>query len=438
MGALIRMDGPSTTRRSSRPSRTDVPVPGGRGQYLWEVLPALWPPPARITRCGRWVRGAAGGNEFIVVPGQRHVVLLLPRRPRQAAAGALRNYRASAAGRVRWQLNGLALAARAGLAEVLPHRIRIEREPGPGPADLTGYLRAVLGRDLVVSLYVGPPRANRKPVLQALTPAGEMIGFVKVGITPLTRDLVRAEAATLASLGAAPLARLRVPRLLFHGEWHGHQVLVQEAFHGRGWRSGAADLSGAMAELAQVHGVAQLRVADSPYWRDLQSRLRALRQQELAGALAQVLDRVEPAARRVTLTFGSWHGDWTPWNMTTGRGRVLVWDWERFATGVPLGYDAVHYRLHSSIRDGVAGQAAAEAVLTGAAGILAPLGVEQSSAGLVTLLYLVEIGTRYLHDGQAEAGARLGRLDTWLLPVLTRHTQGGYDPTDMTRRIDDS
>ena len=46
------------------------------------------------------------------------------------------------------------------------------------------------------------------------------------------------------------------------------------------------------------------------------------------------------------------------------------------------------------------------------------------SLSAVAMLYLVEIGTRYLRDRQADAGARLGRVDAWLLPVLMRNTPG--------------
>jgi hypothetical protein len=35
---------------------------------------------------------------------------------------------------------------------------------------------------------------------------------------------------------------------------------------------------------------------------------------------------------------------------------------------------------------------------------------------------------RYLHGGQDEAGARLDRLDTWLLPVLSRLTPEDVAP----------
>ena len=394
----------------------------GRGRYLWEVLGTLWPPPARVTRCGPWHHGTPGGpraTEFVVVPSERRAVLLLPRRPRRVAAAALRHYKASATARDRRKLDTLALAASLGLADVLPHRVRIER--GTTGDDLAGYLSAALGHDIVLSLHIGPPRANRKPVLQALTPDGAVAGFVKVGVDPLTRGLVRAEAATLALLGDAPLSKVRPPRLLWHGRWHDHEVLVQQAFpRGRRARD-LTELTGAMAELAAVRGVTVMPVATGPYWRNLRARLRALGQRDDAAALLRAVDHAEAGADAAALRFGSWHGDWAPWNMTISQGRALVWDWERFETGVPVGYDAVHYALQQAVRGGMAAEAAAEDTLAWAPGILSPFGLDPAAARLVAVLYLIEIGTRYLRDRQAEAGARLGRIDRWLLPVLARH-----------------
>jgi hypothetical protein len=72
------------------------------------------------------------------------------------------------------------------------------------------------------------------------------------------------------------------------------------------------------------------------------------------------------------------------------------------------------------VTEGADPQAAAEQMLADAAEICRPLGVEAAVARPVALLYLAEIGTRYLQDRQAEAGSRLGRIDTWLLPALTR------------------
>ena len=55
---------------------------------------------------------------------------MLPRRPRRAAAAALRHYKASAVGRQRLRFRGLALGAQLGLADMLPQRITIGQPEG--------------------------------------------------------------------------------------------------------------------------------------------------------------------------------------------------------------------------------------------------------------------------------------------------------------------
>ncbi len=192
-----------------------VTEPAGRATdrngYLRETLAVLWPGPSDAgpgsqpapepgARPGRAARGS-GQTEFLLVPNATRPVLLVPRRPRRAAAAALRHYKASAAGRRRLLFRSLALGAQLGLGDVLPHRITVG-SAGTGPdADVVAYLRGVLGREVVVSLRIGPPRANRKPVLELLSPGGEVLGFAKVGVTDLTRQLVRTEAAALGVLG---------------------------------------------------------------------------------------------------------------------------------------------------------------------------------------------------------------------------------------------
>jgi hypothetical protein len=55
--------------------------------------------------------------------------------------------------------------------------------------------------------------------------------------------------------------------------------------------------------------------------------------------------------------------------------------------------------------------------------LLAPFAVAPEPAALTALLYLAELAVRYLADGQAQAGAQLGVLGTWLLPVLVRRVE---------------
>src|SRR5579863_2731442 len=256
------------------PSHTPSVPAEERSSYLWEVLATLWPPPARAIRCGYWHRGATDGRdvtEFVIIPSERRAVMLLPRRPWRVAASAFRNYKASATTWERRRLGMLALGARFGLAEALPHRVVIER--GAAGDDLTDYLSAALGHDILVSLLIGPARANRKPVLEVLTPDGTVVGFAKVGVDPLTCGLVRAEAAALAFLAGASLTKVTVPRLLQHGQWHDHEILVQRAFPcGRRARD-LAELTAAMAELAAVRGITTMPAAASPYWQKLRPRL---------------------------------------------------------------------------------------------------------------------------------------------------------------------
>jgi hypothetical protein len=95
-----------------------------------------------------------------------------------------------------------------------------------------------------------------------------------------------------------------------------------------------------------------------------------------------------------------------------------VWDWERFETGVPLGFDLLHHDLQESITLLDADpRVAATRLLRGAAATLAPLDVG-AGAESVARLYLVTLACRYLVDGQADAGAALGQVDQWLLPAL--------------------
>ncbi len=99
---------------------------------------------------------------------------------------------------------------------------------------------------------------------------------------------------------------------------------------------------------------------------------------------------------------------------------LLVWDWERLAHGVPVGFDALHHWLWIEARDRRRRPAgAAREVIDRAAGLLEPFGVDAGNARLTALLYLGELATRFLRDRQSEAGARLGAPGEWLIPAIT-------------------
>jgi len=259
-------------------------------------------------------------------------------------------------------------------------------------------------------------------VLEVLTGAGESVGFVKIGVNPLTRSLVRSEHASLARLGRAGLTQITIPRVLHYDSWHGLDVLVLGALPA--WLPPrplpAPRLAAAMDELARVDGLRYGPLAGSAYLARLLAQLSSTDQGPERVGLLEALDALTARAGGEVLGFGCWHGDWSPWNMASASSGLLVWDWERFASGVPHGFDALHYRLQAEVATARREpRAAASRCAERAPDHLAFFGITARQARLVAILYLADLAIRYLADRQAQAGAPLGAPGTWLIPAIT-------------------
>ena len=233
-------------------------------------------------------------------------------------------------------------------------RDRLQVRVPPHAQTIESHLSAALGYQVRVSMNLGAARANRKPVLQLLTPAGRTAGFAKIGVNPLTTELVRAEHAALVRLNAAGLTLIQVPQVLNGGHWQGLEVLVLSplpVWHKRvPLRPG--QLAQAMAELASVTQITQSRLRTSEYWQRLVTRLESAPDGTERAALHEALSQLASQAGSSPLGFGGCHGDWTPWNMASTRAGLLVWDWERFTAGSPVGFDALHYWLQAQVVTG--------------------------------------------------------------------------------------
>jgi Phosphotransferase enzyme family len=384
-----------------------------RVAYLRDTARLLWPPPARVTAAG------GAGGDLLVLPGLARPRLLVPAGRRPAAA-AVRRYGEPGSRRAQLGSRALSLLLGSGLGPYLLRNRLAVRAPAGAPTIET-YLSSALGRDLVVSMHIGAPRANRKPVLQLLSPHGETLGFAKIGVNALTSELVRAERDTLREIGGTRLGSLTVPRVLHHGTWQQLDVLVLSPLPVWLRRRPLArpQLAIAMGEVAALGGIRRQPLGASDYWQRLRLRVSAADAGEDRACLLHALDLLAARAAEAELAFGCWHGDWTPWNMACTGDGLLVWDWERFGSGVPLGFDALHYwlqaRVVASRRDPAA---AAAGCAARAADLLRPLGVTAAAAELTVALYLAELAARYLGDRQADAGARLGAPGRWLIPAL--------------------
>ncbi|MEU4406533.1 hypothetical protein AB0F88_18600 [Streptosporangium sp. NPDC023963] len=357
---------------------------------------------------------------------------------------------------------------------LLPHRLLPRRlvprawwHPGgrvtvpSGRDGIESHLSEVFGTPVRVTLRVRPARrANRKPILEARTADGP-IAFVKIGDTDLTRELVAHEARTLGLLAGVPLKTVVPPAVLHHGSWRGLSVLALTPLPVRRGRIPGDVLTDAIAEIARIPGghVPERAPLGGPAEgnpgrglpeRDLPGRSLPEQGLPLPGRENPAPGDPLPGGARADRALGnaagprqasgnpapagsppgdaltnrgpeepseerlfSWHGDLTPWNISRGPdGRLLVWDWERFGTGVPLGFDAVHHFFQRALRrDDPA--TAARACVARALRILAPFGLSAAESRLTALRYLIALADRHAADGHAP----LGPPELWLTPL---------------------
>ncbi len=377
------------------------------------IVEALWPPPAEV--------GAPGSGalaDYLAVPNSDDPRFLLP-RDRRAAVGVLRHFRSGGTSASRYRIAALRATIRVTGGWPLSRDRVAVFAPGPGTPDtIEAHLREILGRDISLGIQLGPPRANRKPILQVLGSDGEPLAFGKLGINPLTRRLVRTEAAALREIAGLDLPGIQVPRLVHEGEWHGSALLVTTPLPLRvaDDEVDAGVRDAAMVTLSRAAGTTRHRPGSSPWLAGLRERAAALTHEAIRVHLLGALEHLATSAE--DWEFGCWHGDWMVWNMAGLDGDVLLWDWERFAGPVPLGWDALHFTLRQTFLTNEPTPEVARDLLGRAPGLLAPFGVSRDLALGVTHAYLVELAVRYTADGQREAGGRTARVEEWLLPEL--------------------
>ncbi len=248
------------------------------------------------------------------------------------------------------------------------HRLVGPRVLLAADGSVSAHLSEVFGAAVETVVHVRPARrANRKPILEVHAD-GALLAFVKVGDTDRARALVDGEAATLRELADQPLKSVVPPTVLHHGSWRGLSLLALSPLPVRRRRVPGPLLVRAVKEIAATGG------ADGP----------------------------------------AWHGDLSPWNISpSGDGRLLVWDWERYETGVPYGFDAVHHFFQRALRR-MDPPTAAHACLAQALRTLAPYGLSAAQARLTSLQYLIALADRHAADGHEP----LGPPSRWLNPVV--------------------
>jgi hypothetical protein len=397
----------------AEPLGRPAPGPAEDEPALLATARSLWPG-ASVEQV---VRGRADqGEHYALLPSARRPQLLVPVRPTAAASAAVRRFSAASSGRdvvTRLAVAGLNRATGGTLL-----RDRVVVRPGPRGTALRDHLGRALGVPVDVALGVGPERVNRKPVLQVFDRAGRTVAFAKVGDSPQARADVRAETRALRRLAHRRLETLQVPAVLDASTWNGMDVLVVSPLRGRptlGRRAARRPPVEAMGELSRAFAEDPRPLAELAWWRRQLTSARAVVDADLRRRLVRCLAVLAEEHGRTTVDVGAWHGDWTPWNMARVRSQVMLWDWERFETGVPVGLDVWHHRVQTATRACGIEVPVVLSALQGA-------GHEHSRAGLECDLYLVAIAGRYAALLDAERGSDIAGPAAVMVRALEART----------------
>lgn len=318
-----------------------------------------------------------------------------------------------------------------------------------GPVQsLRDHLGAIVGvpSPALVVRPGNPDRPNRKPIVEVLDRAGHPVAYAKIGWNALTRRLVRAEAAALG-LHDDPGGVLRTPTVLDAGAWAGLDVLVTAAVPIVG-SAPLRDVQHAAVLLEIGRRGVGLVTADldaTPWWHALVTRHAALDapirgddgavvrravSERWTGALQAARAAVAARHGSDSVVTGSWHGDWTPWNLQVANAGdttvVHAWDWERSHVGVPLGLDALHHAFQTALFHGRPDVDRALRAMRRQGRAVVDL-LDRNDPDLLERVYLLELATRWAEDVDLPSGR-------WLRPHLARLLDELTGPVDAPAR----
>ncbi len=399
-----------------------------RGPQSWkDAATLLWPGPEDQLTIRRMpaARAKTGTTSWWMLPSAGHPRFFVP----VDSPGGWRVVARSGAGGRADQVQALASRLlRVGVGKVLPID-RLEAED----RGIEQHLEDVLGQPVRVGVRLGRVRADRVLVLQVLAADGATLAFAKLGSTDISDARLAVEADHLRRLVELAPDGVSAPSLLHEGNWAGRHLLLMSAVAGQPMSATDELPVTAMRRLAEAAGTAESTLGDSDFLARLRADVEQVREKAVRDTLAGHLDAIVSRYGDQTLRFGAWHGDWVPWNMARHGDEVLLWDWEHYEEGVPVGFDALHFRgqqLRNADRKHL--DRGEETWWAERRSVLARLDVPDEAADLTAVLYLLRVNVRFVIEGQSDQDVSPRRVG-WALPLLATtvdnlvSTAGGAD-----------
>ncbi len=289
---------------------------------------------------------------FVILPSINEPRWLLPEDNARQAVGGLKLYTPFSVRTRVLKALGMGIAATGFPGRSKSRVLVASREPLPIENFIRGLTRE-LHPGFAVS--IGTPGTCQKLTAQAMSPAGEILAYIKIPLGPGAHARIRNEAHILEKLSKFPRMRSRIPRLLNSSGNVGDRILVQTrlagdpgpiaftSFHQEFlqdlqacdpvWQSGESIVE----NTSRVWESAAEKL--DPSWQDLAAEALHIASRELSGK---------------RLRCAPMHGDFTPWNSRSRTSELSCFDWESANWSAPIHWDKFHFlaQTHSLINEG--------------------------------------------------------------------------------------
>lgn len=198
--------------------------------------------------------------------------------------------------------------------------------------------------DLALSLSTGTPSPFRKLTAMIMSSEKKVVGFAKIGETPLAIGRIKNETKILRFLKneiAAQFESLSFPECLYSGIIGKSYVLVQSVapFERNSGKPALDDFLTVLSLLAEATLV-ERELLESTFMHQLEYGVANF-PVAFRGLLESSLDFLKKKfAGEFPFSFS--HGDFAEWNMIFGKGQIFLFDWEAATSELPVGFDLVH------------------------------------------------------------------------------------------------
>ena len=287
---------------------------------------------------GDWQFGATA-ERLIAMPNSGEIRQLLPWRPSSVMATWRRRSDDRPARRQWRDALGVAGLLTAG-AMTRSRRLGVLPQQS-----LVHHVASLLGHSNVSGIVLcGPPRANQKPVIQLHDRWGRTIAYIKVAWNDLTAGLLDDEHAALDHLSALPDKGFTSPPVLASGVFGDSTWLALGPVGvDRRHRPEYRQFDTLAINIERTGSNWEGPTADSDYVAALGRRAADLDNGQ------RVVELLHDRWSDQTIRLGASHGDFVPWNTLSGSPEPAVWDWERYQTSAPLGFDRLHVRVQIGV-----------------------------------------------------------------------------------------